>query len=459
MDSLVSEFDGIDLGDKRLNKRAEKLLGSLSNSPGRTIPQNFQTWGEIKSCYRFLSNPKTTPLKIFRPHRAKVLKRIQEHPVILCLNDTTSINYTSKASMEDKGSIGKNIDGLWLHPTMAVTPERLNLGLISINFYTRDLEEAKIHRNNLPIEKKESIRWLNSYQKVDELAREHSKTKFVYIADREGDIIELINEALKSKSENEAYADFIIRSKHNRLLDEFKEYSKEQLKIKTKLEEMPVLGEISFYLPGTHDRKPRHVTQELRSMTVTLKLHEKSKKHASDLSINIVMARETLKSAKGEEPLTWILLTTLPVANFADAYKVIEYYLCRWEIEIFFKVLKSGCKIEERQLHSISNIENLLVLFMIISWRIMYVMMIGRSCPEMCCSAIFEESEWKSVYKILNKKTELPLEPPKLQEFIIMIASLGGYVEFKNSPPPGVTVMWRGMLRMHDFALAWEAFG
>lgn len=459
MDSLVSEFDGIELGDKRLNKRAAWLLARMGSSPGRTIPQNFHTWGEIKSCYRFLSHPKITPLKIFRPHRVKVLQRIQEHPVILCLNDTTSLNYTSKVAMEDQGSIGRNINGLWLHPTIAVTPERLNLGLININFYTREVEEVKTHRNNLPIERKESIRWLDSYQKVDELARKNPKTNFVYIADREADLIELINEALRSKSENESYADIIIRSKHDRLLDEFEEDSQEQYKIKKKLESMPVLGEISFHLPSTNERKARCVTQELRSMTVIFKMHEKSKKQTSSLSINIVMAKETLTSAKGEDPLTWILLTTLSVTDFADAYKVIEYYLCRWEIEIFFKVLKSGCKVEERQLQSISNMENLITFFMIISWRIMYVMMIGRSCPEMSCEVIFEESEWKSVYKIINKKTELPLIPPKLQEFIIMIATLGGYVEFKNSPPPGVMVMWRGMLRMHDFALAWEAFG
>ena len=459
MDSLVSEFDGIDLGDKRLNKRAQKLLDAMSSSPGRTIPQNFQTWKEIKSCYRFLSNSKTTPSKIFKPHRAKVLKRIREHPVVLCVNDTSSLNYTSKSSMEGKGSIGKNIDGLWIHPTIAVTPERLNLGLINLNFYTRDLQSDKTHRNNLSIERKESIRWLNSYQKVNELAREIPDTKFVYITDREGDIIELIDECLKSKLENASYADIVIRSKHDRLLDEFDENSKEQLKLKKKLENRPVLGKISFYLPATHDRKARHVTQELKSTTVTFKLHEKSKKSTSGLDINIVIATETPESAKGVEPLTWIFLTTLPVKDFSDVFQVIEYYLCRWEIEIFFKVLKSGCKIEERQLHSISNMENLLTFFMIISWRIMYVMMLGRSCPEMSCEIVFQAAEWKSVYKILKKNEDLPVDPPKLQEFIVMIATLGGYVKFKKGPPPGVTVMWRGMLRMHDFALAWEAFG
>lgn len=459
MESLASEFDGIDLGDKRLNRRAQSLLKGMSSSPGRTIPQNFQTWKELKSCYRFLSNSKTTPLKIFKPHRAKTLKRIQEHPVILCINDTSSLNYTSKSSMEGKGSIGRNINGFWIHPTIAITPERLNLGLINLNFYTRDLPSDNTHRNNLPIERKESVRWLSSYQKVDELARDVPQTKLVYIADREGDIIELIDECLKSKSQNASYADIVIRSQHNRLLDEFDENSKEQLKIKTKLENSPVLGKISFYLPATHDRKARHVTQELKSMTVTFKLHEKSKKSTSGLEINVVTATETSESAKGEDPLTWIILTTLPAKDFAEVYLVLEYYLCRWDIEIFFKVLKSGCKIEERQLQSISNMENLLTFFMIISWRIMYVMMLGRSCPEMSCEDVFEEAEWKSVYKILNKKEKIPEDPPKLQEFIVMIATLGGYVEFKNSPPPGVTVMWRGMLRMHDFALAWEAFG
>ena len=101
----------------------------------------------------------------------------------------------------------------------------------------------------------------------------------------------------------------------------------------------------------------------------------------------------------------------------------------------------------------------LITVFMILAWRVMFTMMMGRICGEMSCDVIFDEAEWKAVYKILNKKEALPENPPLLGEFITMVAVLGGYVDRNNEGPPGVKVIWKGMARMVDFALAWEAFG
>jgi hypothetical protein len=455
---VSSEFDGIDLGDQRLNTRAKCILDNLYATPGRTIPQNFRTWGEIKACYRFFNNSHVDESKIFTPHYSHTLQRIKQNSTILCIADTTSVNYTSKKSMNGKGSIGTNVDGLWIHPTIAVTPERLNLGLVDVNFYVRK-ESVKEHRNKRSIEEKETFRWINSYRRVNQLALDNPESHFVYVADREADIIELLNEALDSKINNINYADIVIRLKHNRLIDEIDQDGRRPLQIKEKLQKANSVGEISYYLPATHDRKSRQVTQILKSINVVIKPHEKSGKRKSPTTINIVMAMETLESAKNEDPLIWMILTTLPAETYTDVCLVLDYYLSRWEIEVFFKVLKSGCKVEERYLHSVDNMKSLIAFFMIISWRIMYVMMLGRNCPEISCEHIFEEAEWKSVYKILNKKCALPANPPKLQELIVMIATLGGYIPNNSAPPPGITVMWRGMCRMNDFALAWEAFG
>lgn len=192
---------------------------------------------------------------------------------------------------------------------------------------------------------------------------------------------------------------------------------------------------------------------EIKGVSVTLKRACKNIK----VKVNAVMTIE-IDPPEGETPIGWILITDLPVETFDDVKKVIEYYLCRWQIELFFKVLKGGCKIEERQLQAADRMENLITIFMILAWRVMYTMMPGRVCPDISAGDIFEASEWKAVYKIQNKNKPLPRKPPRLGAFIIMIAALGGYIPAKNGSP-GVKVMWKGMSRMIDFAIAWDAFG
>lgn len=126
-------------------------------------------------------------------------------------------------------------------------------------------------------------------------------------------------------------------------------------------------------------------------------------------------------------------------------------------MEIFFKILKSGCKIEERELKTAARLKNMMAIFFVLAWRLMYIIGMGRKHPDIACSELFEDVEWKSVYKIVKKKP-IPSIPPSLEEFIFMIAGLGGYIAGKNRPPPGPKVMWKGMSKMSDFALAWESF-
>jgi hypothetical protein len=136
---------------------------------------------------------------------------------------------------------------------------------------------------------------------------------------------------------------------------------------------------------------------------------------------------------------------------------VIEYYCVRWQIEIYFRVLKSGCKAEDRQLETADRYKPCLALYMIVAWRVMYMMMLGRKCPEMPCDSVLSEDEWKAVYRIV-KGEEPPRETPNLQKMVYMIASLGGHLGRKSDGPPGPKTMWIGMQRMMDFARAWRAF-
>jgi IS4 transposase len=446
------EFKTIDLGDARLNRRVIKIVEALGLAPGRTIPQAFQSWGSTKACYNFFSNGLVSEKKIIAPHVKQTIERMKEYPVVLLPNDTSELDYNTKEAMGGRERITNTKKGLWLHPTIAVTPERVMLGIVDINFWKRKLEvnAKRSKQDKLPIEDKESYRWLQSYRRSCEIAREVPETQFINIADREGDIIEIFDEIAKQKEIGKA-ADVIIRSQHDRLLEGKKG---EQEKLWKKLQEAPSLGEIEFVVPATEKRSGRKVKQKLKGISVSIKPGNKS----TVVQINAVMAIEEDPPA-GEDPLIWILLTSLPVSTFEDAVKVINYYLCRWEIETFFKVLKSGCKVEERQLQTTERMKALITVFMILAWRVMFTMMMGRVCGEMSCDVIFDEAEWKAVYKILNKKQALPEKPPSLGEFVIMIAVLGGYVDRNKEGPPGVKVVWKGMARMVDFALAWEAFG
>ena len=463
MSWVGEEFDLLDLDDLRIDRRAINIIETLGLSPGRTIPQAFQSRGEIKGCYNFFAHSSVTVAKILKPHIEKTIERIQEFPVALLISDTSKLDYTSKESIEGKTRLTNKQKGFWLHQTIAVTPERLTLGSIEANFWERAPEVSdkssacNTARDKAPIKEKETFRWLQSYLTACEVARKAPGTQIINVTDREGDIIEIFAEAQTQKAAG-LYAQFIIRSNHDRILEETDlEDAKIHKKLRQKLKESSPLGEIEFAIPATEKRKARKVKQQVKATSVKLKSITKNGEKL-EVEINVVMLVEN-DPPIGEKPLIWVLLTTLPIDKYEDILKVVKYYLCRWEIEIFFKVLKSGCKIEERQLQTADKMKNLIAIFMVLSWRVMYTMMLGRTCPELPCSDLFEEAEWKSVYKIAHRKKALPRKAPTLNAFIKMVATLGGYVEQKGGRPPGVKVMWKGMARMIDFAIAWDAFG
>lgn len=461
MSWIHEEFETIDLGDTRLNNRLIHIIENLGFAPGRTIPQSFKSWGEIKACYNFTNNRAVTEAKLLNPHAEKTLERIREYPVVLLLSDTTDINYTTKLEMKGKERLANKQSGLWLHSTIAVTPERLNLGVVDVNFWHRETKvaeknaAARTARDKASIEEKESYRWLQSYLKACEIAKEVPETQIVNIADRDGDIIEIFEKAVEQQEQG-SFAHFIIRSQYDRCLAEKEEGNKIQKKLWQKLKKTESIGEVEFTISPTEKRKGRKVRQQIKAIRVVLEpgnAYKKSKR----VEVNAVMAIE--ENTVEEEALVWVFITSLPIDSFKDVCKVIEYYLCRWEIELFFKILKSGCKIEERQLQTTDRMKNLILILMILAWRVQFTMMLGRVNSDILASEVFEEAEWKSVYKIVNNKKPLPKKAPRLGEFIILIATLGGYVYQKGAEPPGVKTMWKGMARMVDFSIAWEAFG
>lgn len=448
-----SDLEMVDLkiGDKRLNKRVKHTIKRLSASSGDSFPACFKTRAELIGAYRLFDNEFVTPDKIMEPHYKNVAERAKTQSVVLLLNDTSSLDYTSK-DVEGLGMLEKSYTkGFFIHPTLAITPDRCCLGLIDHCTWTRlpDQHRKQISgskRGNQPIEEKESFRWLESYRKGCLFAESVPETRFVFIADRESDILELLTEAVE-KREKVPNIDLLIRSKHDRVLIG----ECDERKLKKTMAKAPAISQITFQIPGRGSQKSREVEQSIRVKQITLQGKTVDEKSYPPVTINAVLCVEETPPA-GTEPVVWLLLTTLPIDTKEEVLRTINYYLCRWEIETFFNVLKNGCRVEERELKTLDRLKNMLALFTIVAWRVMFVMNLGRQDPKRFCCDIFENAEWMSVCSILNKR--VPKEPPFLGEFMIMIGRLGGYQPRKS--PPGVKVIWEGLKRMADYALMWE---
>jgi len=117
----------------------------------------------------------------------------------------------------------------------------------------------------------------------------------------------------------------------------------------------------------------------------------------------------------------------LPIETAEQAAEKLAWYLCRWQIEIYFRILKSGCKVEEMQLQTLERLEPALAFYKIIAWRVLYLTMLGRECPELSCNLVFADEEWQAIY-IVVKRQPPPADPPSLDTMVRMVAGFGGFL-------------------------------
>jgi hypothetical protein len=454
------------LNDKRLNDRFAVILDRLSSKPNVSIPGACKGWSETLAAYRFFDNAKLSPERLLAPHVEATTRRAREYPVVLVAQDTTEIEWTRKQEKVGGPLTDENRWGAYAHPCLVLTPERVPLGVIHANLWTRDPDD--FHKRNerayKPLEEKESFRWLVGYRQSCRLAEECPQTRVVCLSDSEGDIYECLQEGVTET--NGRCADWIVRACQDRRLQ-----APSGQKLYAAVSQAAVCGqatvEVSAREQKTGDgsrrrgaRSARQAKVTIRATTVTLKAPERrgaAKTSLRNVSVNVVMVREE-SPPTGEEPIEWVLITSLPIDTPAAVRHVVEYYCCRWEIEIYFRVLKSGCQVEELQLETTERMLACLSVYLIVAWRVMFVTMMGRACPEMSSEVILDVSEWQSVHVLLHGG-DPPEEPPSLGEAIVMIASLGGHLDRKHDGPPGPKCMWIGIQRMRDFSQAWNAFG
>lgn len=480
--SLNSEFASVELGDERLTKRLSLLAERLLDSPQSSIQSACRSWDETVGAYRFLGNEEVKPEAILESHREALERRIgvqDRGESILYVQDTTELDYTSQKQMEGRGPLGKagehTRQGLFLHHHYVVTESGLPLGSYGSKLYARDEHKSQAKPLD-PIEGKESVRWLEGYEQACELAAKLGDREVWVINDREGDIYELFACREQRLELGLPAAQLLVRANRDRcLLDE------QEQGLYAKAAEGKVVGTIEFELQAgpskrlkgfkqSRPRKARRVTQELRVSELCPRPPRRTGQKLPALTLWTIQAEE-VDPPKGEQPLSWLLISTTPVKDFAQARKLVQYYTRRWQIEVFFRILKTGCRVEQLQLKHERSVRNALMLYSLIAWRIHYLVHLGRHCPDLPCSVLFEVHEWRATLAVArfqkNKKAKAkkPIsipgkeEEPSLAEMILILAKLGGYLARKNDPPPGAQALWQGMLQAIHYAQAWEAMG
>jgi hypothetical protein len=467
--SLKDEVRDAALGDQRLTKRLGKVVEQLGAKPTMSVPAATRGRAEMEAAYRFFDNDKVSPEKILQPHIEATRERISQAEIVLLVQDTTDIDLT-RPNQQVKGAGPMEYDtrrGVFFHPLLAFNSHGLPLGVAWQKSWTRNKIKKKRtkkerddwHRKT-PIEGKESFRWIEGMRAARDVAEACPRTTCVCIADSDADVYELFCES-RSTSQGEMH--FLVRACQNRstrvpdtnLLDATRG--------------TPCLFQFSVNVRArtaklaTETRKrqetrgARIAELEVRATTVTVRppYRQKGRKLA-EVTLNVVLAEEP-NPPDGATPIQWLLVTTLPIDNLEQVQEIVSYYSIRWQIEIYFRTLKSGCRIENRQFETLDRLLNCLAVYSIIAWKIMYLCQLGRECPDLDCEIIFEPSEWKSVYMTVRQQ-DPPSNPPSLNEMIRMVASLGGYVN-RRSTQPGPQTLWFGLQRVHDLSTAWETFG
>ena len=416
------EFKTLELGDQRLNARAVLLAERLSSKPTESIPNACLGWAETQAAYRFLSNPRSDWQALLEPHWASSLERMRQHKVVLNIQDTTELDFNGRQTA-GLGPLSYEAQrGMYLHPTYAISPEREPLGVLDAWMWAREPKDSTGQRPGI----KESLRWIEGYERVAERAKALPDVRQVYVADREADILALLVKA----RDLEYAADYLVRCQHNRALPSGD-------KLWAKLAQAPALGSVRFELPSGRGRKGRCVQQNIRAEQVEI-----SDGAGGQLSVTCVLAEESNPPA-GSKPVLWRLLSNRPVHTLEEAIELIDWYRARWEIELFFLILKEGCRIQALQLGHIERIETALALYLVVAWRINRLMRLGRSLPELPAGLLFEKDEWQAAY-ILNKKP-VPKTAPQLNAVVRLIARLGGFLCRKGDGEPGAKTLWLGL--------------
>jgi hypothetical protein len=458
---LDDELAAQGLRDKRLVSRLRRLLDRFSSAPGQPVPAACGDWAATKAAYRFFDNPRVTEHGVLAGHFAATQARACDAKgPILVLQDTTEFHY--KRDAPEKIGFIKTINGgnykagqpnvrtlcgMLMHSSLAVTTAGVPLGLSAVKFWTRDKFKGTValkrHINptRMPIESKESYRWLENLRQSTELLG--ASGRCVHVGDRESDIYELFCLA------QDLGTHFLVRVQTNRLAEPPSAETPSAAsahRVFDQLAMVPWVGNHDVVVDG-EDGKTVSLRIKFASVETLPPVGKQKRYHPQTLTYIHALEDST---PTDRERIDWKLVTNLPVNNFASAVEKLRWYAMRWKIEVFHKIMKSGLRAEDAKLRTAERLVKLLALMTVVGWRIFWITMSARAHPDAGPETVLTPHEIAALDQINATRARPHAANQSLATYVLLVAMLGGYLARRRDPPPGNMVIWRGLTRLND---------
>lgn len=435
------EFGAAELGDARRTARLVQLAQTCGMQPSASLPHASDDAAMLKAAYRFFDNDAVDPADMLASHVQATYARLRCVPLVLAVQDTTLLDWTDHPATTGLGPLATaSHHGLLAHSTLALTPERVPLGLLAQQVWARDpaTYAQQPHRRHRPLAEKESHKWLTSLRAVEGAHQACPSTQFVSVGDREADVYDLFVEP------RTVGVELLVRAAWNRRVAHPEKYLWATTRAASQV------GTLTLTLPRQPNRPPRTATVSVRARPITLRPPKsRSQDDLPSVAVWAVWAGEEQPPA-GVAALEWLLLTTVPVSSGRQALEVVEWYGCRWGIEVWHKILKSGCRIEAKQLETAARLQRCLTLYSVIAWRLLYTTMLARAVPEAACTVVLEPDEWHALWVAIHRRAGPPSSPPSLRQAVRWLGQLGGFQGRKHDGEPGVEVLWKGFQHLVD---------
>lgn len=433
VDWAQAEMSGAKTWDKRCRSSLISMCSSLFTHLGLSLSSALGP-ALRQAAHRIVSNAETTPGGLLMGHRQQTAERGSGSSLILIAQDTTEFDYSSHGSTTGLGHLrSQHSRGLAAHAGLAMLPDGTPLGVVGLSVWARDPDELgkSKTRNQRATRDKESQKWIDGVISAQEAFRPDQD--LLFIQDRESDIFAFIAAPRRPNTH------LLIRASRQRMV---RTDDAEPTKLFDAIDNAPVLGTFKVDVPRKPNEPSRTVTLEIRikQMTALAPANQLPCEISEPQPIWVIKAGEA--SPLDAEPISWTLISTLPVETLDDGIRMVQYYARRWMIERLHYTLKSGCRAEQLQIDDADSIKNVLALYYIVAWRVMYLAYQSRSRPDEPAAATFSKIE----LIVLSKMSKTKIST--LEEGVRQIAKIGGYEPYKNGPPPGVKTIWLGYRKL-----------
>ena len=417
-----TQFEGLNLGDKRLNKRAQLIAGNMMRKPSASINMQSENWSESKGAYRFFDSEKVSFQELIKPHTESVKFKANSLELVLAIQDTCYISYGHHPSVTDLGHIGaEETSGVILHNTLAVNPSSNHPSVIGV------LDQWIHNRKDMKDDDwTETKLWQEASSRIN---IDVTKTKVVEVMDREGAVFDIMKHSLSLGHE------FLIRTKSNKYVRS--PFRRQIIEAGSKV---TVVGHIEIEVQKKEGQKKRKAKLEVKYLSIEVPGPPGRKDES--INCNLVQVVE-VNPPKNQEPLSWYLLTSVEVNSLEDALKVIEWYKYRWIIEEYHKCIKTGCNVQSKQLRSSFRIENYLGIAGIIAVKLLKIRDLMRTNPDELASKVVDQLSLKIIKNYHKTDKELTIK-----EFYILVAKMGGFLNRKSDGDPGWQTLWKGQLQL-----------